>query len=117
MNANVKKVVMAIAVAGAMTSGSAMAASGTDTSSPYSVANNLDLRIVIPAFLYFRVGTDSATVDQITFSPTAANLGNAAPVAGTAVASAERLPPSMPLTIRTTDRPPGISRWTAARAI
>ena len=82
MNTNMKKLVMAIAAVGAMTSGSAMAASATDSTSPYSVANNLDLRIVIPAFLYFRVGTDSATVDRITFSPTVANLGNATPVAG-----------------------------------
>jgi hypothetical protein len=47
------------------------------------VANNLNLSIVIPAFLYFRVGTDSATIDTITFSPLAANLGNSGSVAGT----------------------------------
>jgi len=83
MNANLKKVTMAVAVAGAMASGSAMAASGIDTTSTYSVANNLDLRIVIPAFLYFRVGTDSATVDRITFSPTVAQVGTGAAIAGT----------------------------------
>jgi len=83
MKANMKKLMVAVAVVGAMTSGSAMGASGTDTTSPYAVANNLDLRIVIPAFLYFRVGTDSATVDRITFSPTAAQLGTGAAIAGT----------------------------------
>lgn len=83
MNTNMKKLAVAVAVVGAMTSGSAMAASATDTTTPFSVANNLDLRIVIPAFLYFRVGTDSATVDRITFSPTAAQLGTGAPIAGT----------------------------------
>lgn len=83
MKANMKKLMVAAAVAGVMGSGSAMAASATDTTSPYSVANALDLRIVIPAFLYFRVGTDSATIDRITFSPTAAQLGTAVPIAGT----------------------------------
>lgn len=83
MKANMKKAMVAVAMASVMGSGSAMAASGTDTTTPFSVANNLDLRIVIPAFLYFRVGTDSATVDRITFSPTAAVLGNSTPVAGT----------------------------------
>ncbi len=83
MKSNLKKLAVSVAVVGSVLSGSAMAASGTDTTSPYSVANNLDLRIVIPAFLYFRVGTDSATIDQITFSPTVANLGNSTPVAGT----------------------------------
>jgi hypothetical protein len=83
MKSNMKKLAVAVAVVGAMTSGSAMAASGTDAAGPYSVANNLDLRIVIPAFLYFRVGTDSATIDRITFSPTVANLGNSTPVVGT----------------------------------
>jgi hypothetical protein len=83
MKANLKKVAVAVAMVGSVISGSAMAASGTDTTAPYSVANNLDLRIVIPAFLYFRVGTDSATIDMITFSPAAANLGNSTPVAGT----------------------------------
>lgn len=83
MKSNLKKAMVAVMVAGAMGSGSALAASATDTTSPYSVANNLDLRVVIPAFLYFRVGTDNATVDRITFSPTVANLGNSTPVAGT----------------------------------
>jgi hypothetical protein len=83
MKSNLKKVVVAVAMVGSMFSGSAMAASGTDTAAPYSVANNLDLRIVIPAFLYFRVGTDDASTNMITFSPTAAALGDSNPVAGT----------------------------------
>src|SRR5262245_27143303 len=83
MKAILKNTVVAVAVASAMASGSAMAASATDTATPFSVANNLDLRIVIPAFLYFRVGTDSATIDRITFSPTAAQLGTGAAIAGT----------------------------------
>jgi hypothetical protein len=83
MKANMKKAMVAVAVAAATTmSGSVMAASATDTTTPFSVANNLDLRIVIPAFLYFRVGTDTATIDRITFSPTAAVLGNSTNVTG-----------------------------------
>ncbi len=48
-----------------------------------STTANLDFSIVIPRFLSFRVGTVGATIDQITFSPTAAVLGNSTPVAGT----------------------------------
>jgi hypothetical protein len=48
-----------------------------------STTAHLDFSIVIPRFLSFRVGTAGATIDQITFSPTAAALGNSTPVAGT----------------------------------
>ncbi|HUJ01478.1 MAG TPA: hypothetical protein VLY46_14660, partial [Usitatibacter sp.] len=44
---------------------------------------HLDFSVVIPRFLSFRVGTAGATIDQITFSPSAAALGNSTPVAGT----------------------------------
>jgi hypothetical protein len=83
MKSNLKKLAAAVAITGSAFTGTAHAASGTDTTSLYSVANNLNLSIVIPAFLYFRVGTDSATIDTITFSPLAANLGNSGSVAGT----------------------------------
>jgi hypothetical protein len=83
MKSNLKKLAVAVAMVGTVSSGSAMAASGLDTGSPFSVGNALDLRIVIPAFLYFRVGTDNATTNMITFSPTVAQLGDANPVAGT----------------------------------
>ena len=76
MKTNLKILVVAALVSGAALSGSAIAASGTSTTSPASVANNLNLRIVIPSFLFFRVGTVGATVDTITFSPAAANVGN-----------------------------------------
>ena len=84
MKANMKKaIVAAVMAAGATMSGSVMAASATEKGVVVSVANNLDLRVVIPAFLYFRVGTDTATIDRITFSPTPAQLGNSTPIAGT----------------------------------
>ena len=37
-------------------------------------AVNLDFQIVIPAFIYFQVGSSGAVVDQIQFAPTAAEL-------------------------------------------
>ncbi|HEX3098593.1 MAG TPA: hypothetical protein VHQ02_12800 [Usitatibacter sp.] len=48
-----------------------------------SAPAHLDFAVVIPRFLTFRVGTNSATIDQITFTVPAANVGNATPVAGT----------------------------------
>ncbi len=48
-----------------------------------SAPAHLDFSIVIPRFLSFQVGTAGATIDQITFSPAAASVGNATPVAGT----------------------------------
>lgn len=35
---------------------------------------NLDFQINIPQFIFFRVGSSAAVVDQITFSPTAADV-------------------------------------------
>ncbi len=57
----------------------------TDTTAPYSAAARLDFRVIIPAFLYFRVGTADATVNQITFDMTGTpgNVGNSTAVAGT----------------------------------
>ena len=83
MKSNLKRLVAAIAITGTAFTGSAYAASATDIATPFSVANNLNLSIVIPAFLYFRVGTDTATIDTITFSPAALNVGNSVSVAGT----------------------------------
>jgi hypothetical protein len=54
-----------------------------DTTSPYSAAVNLDFRIIIPGFLRLRVGTAGATVDQITFTVPAVNVGDSTPIAGT----------------------------------
>lgn len=48
-----------------------------------STSARLDFSIVIPRFLSFRVGTVGGTIDQITFSPTAAVVGNSTPVSGT----------------------------------
>ena len=48
-----------------------------------STAARLNLRVTIPRFLHFRVGTVDATIDQITFTPADANVGDGSSVAGT----------------------------------
>jgi hypothetical protein len=65
---------------------------GAATATPGATAH-VDFSLVIPQMLYLRVGTGSAyttgvytantTVDEIIFSPTAAQVGNGVAVAGT----------------------------------
>ncbi len=85
MNANAARKIRtaaAIAALGAV-SGNVFAESGTDTTAPFSVANRVDFSIVIPAVLYFRVGTDAGgSIDVVTFSPAAAIVGDSSVVAG-----------------------------------
>jgi len=47
-----------------------------------STAARLNLRVTIPRFLHFRVGTVDATVDRITFTPTDAEVGDGTSIAG-----------------------------------
>ena len=63
----------------------ALAESNSDNTGPtYSASARLNLQVVIPSFLYFQVGsTGTGTVDTITFSPTAGQLGNSAAISGT----------------------------------
>lgn len=42
----------------------------------------LNLRVTIPQFLFFRVGTVGGSVDQITFAPAAANVGDSSSISG-----------------------------------
>jgi len=44
---------------------------------------HLNLRVTIPRFLHFRVGTAGGTIDQIVFAPTEAEVGNSSSIAGT----------------------------------
>ena len=75
---------LAAALALAVASASAHADSATASGAPWSAATNLDFRIVIPGLLYFRVGTDiPGHINQITFSPTTANVGTSTPMGGT----------------------------------
>ena len=57
----------------------------TDVAAPFSAAARLDFRIIIPGFLRFRVGTNSGTIDMITFDMTASpgNVGNSVSQSGT----------------------------------
>ena len=65
---------------------------GAATAAPGATAH-VDFSVVIPKILYLRVGTGSnyttgilaanAAIDLVTFSPTAAQVGNGAAVAGT----------------------------------
>jgi hypothetical protein len=62
----------------------ASAESATDTGGgALSAPAHLDFSIVIPRFLSFRVGTAGATIDQITFTVPAANVGDSTPISGT----------------------------------
>lgn len=78
MNSNLKKLAAALVLAGVSASGSSLAASGTDTATPFSVANNVNFQIIVPAFLYFRVGVNTATPDSIVFTVPAASVGTGA---------------------------------------
>jgi hypothetical protein len=60
------------------------AESSSDNSSPYSAAARLNLRVVIPQFLQFQVGSaGTGTIDTITFSPTADQVGDSSVISGT----------------------------------
>jgi len=61
----------------------AQAESDSDTGGSPSAAARLNLRVVIPEFLYFRVGSTGGTIDRITFQPGAAVVGDSSPVSGT----------------------------------
>ena len=70
--------------AGALMAPPAIAETTTVTGAgALSAPAHLDFSVVIPRFLTFRVGTNAATIDLITFTVPAANVGNATPVAGT----------------------------------
>jgi len=75
---------VAAGIASAISTGARAEAPAVDTTAPFSVAARLDFRIIIPGFLRFRVGTNIInTVDMITFSPLAADVGNSVSQAGT----------------------------------
>ncbi len=85
LNTKLASTSLAVAIAAAFAIGAAPAQAEqvTDTTAPFSAPANLDFRVVIPGFLRFRVGSVGATIDQITFTPLAASVGNSVAVAGT----------------------------------
>jgi hypothetical protein len=63
----------------------------TDTTAPYTVAARVNLRVVYPRFLFFRVGSAGATINQLTFTALGGAVGTGAPViasGGTALGGA-----------------------------
>ena len=79
-----KSIRLATALALAAAGANAHADSTVSSSSSPSAAVSQDFRIVIPGLLYFRVGTDiTGHVNQITFTPTTANVGTSTPMGGT----------------------------------
>ncbi len=87
MKTNTKILKAALAVSLGATLAAALPANAESTTvtgaGALSAPAHLDFSIVIPRFLTFRVGTVGATIDQITFTPAAASVGNSVPVAGT----------------------------------
>jgi hypothetical protein len=61
----------------------AQAESGSGSGASPSAAARLNLQVVIPAFLLFRIGSTGATIDTITFSPGAAVVGDSSSIDGT----------------------------------
>lgn len=55
----------------------------TDNAAPFNLNSRLNLRIVYPRFLRFRVGATGATINQVTFTVPAASVGGGTPVVGT----------------------------------
>jgi len=61
-----------------------LAESSSDNTAPYSTAARLNLRVVIPEFLQFQVGSAGAgNIDTITFAPAAGQVGDSSAVSGT----------------------------------
>ena len=83
-NFRMKTLATLVAAAGLSVTGLANAASGTNTNAvgPRTVANPVNFSVVIPAFLYFQVGTVGST-NTMSFATPAANVGNSTGVAPT----------------------------------
>lgn len=78
-----KKLLVAAGFVGALAPAIVQAEQNSDNSAPYSASASLDFRVIIPGFLRLRVGTVGATIDQITFTVPAANVGDLTPISGT----------------------------------
>lgn len=89
MKTSLKKLALAVSIA-SMPMVATAASDITTTTGGGSIAANaaLDFRIVIPKFVFLRVGTgtllaDNATVDLVDFDVPALNIGDSTPVAAT----------------------------------
>lgn len=78
------KIALALAIACALTPLATYAESTSDHGSgTLSAAAHLDISVVVPRVLKFRVGTAGATVDQITFTVPDTSIGVPGSIAGT----------------------------------
>ncbi len=71
-----------LAILSALSSQSSIATEVTDAAAPFSANGTLRVAVTINGFLRFRVGTTGGTINLLTFSPLAANVGNNTPLAG-----------------------------------
>jgi hypothetical protein len=55
----------------------------TDNAAPFNINSRLNLRIVYPRFLRFRVGATGAVINQVAFTVPVASVGSGTPIAGT----------------------------------
>jgi hypothetical protein len=74
---------IALVALAALASLAARAEQSIDGAAPYSAAARIDLRVVIPGFLRFRVGSAGATINELTFAPAAATVGSGALIPST----------------------------------
>lgn len=84
MNLYMKPFVMPILAAACCLPLGVQAESNSDNSAPYSADARLNLRVVINSFLQFQVGNaGTGTIDTITFTPAAGNIGDSSAISGT----------------------------------
>jgi hypothetical protein len=84
-NSKLLKAALAMALGASLSAALPANAESTTVNGNGALSTNarIDFSVVIPRFLSFRVGTTGVTIDQITFSPTAATVGNSTPISGT----------------------------------
>lgn len=79
-----KHMIMGLILATGSLPGIVMAESDSATGGGnLSAVAHLNLRVTIPRFLHFRVGSAGGTINEITFAPTDVQLGDGNPIAGT----------------------------------
>ena len=74
--------VIALCYANFASAESNFATGGAAGSGGAGASVNLDFQIVIPQFILFRVGSNAAVIDQITFSPTATEVATPGAITG-----------------------------------
>jgi hypothetical protein len=84
MKLHMKQLVVPVLASMCCLPSGAQAESSSSNTAPYSAAARLNLRVVIPQFLQFQVGSaGTGTIDTIVFEPAAGNVGDSSTVSGT----------------------------------